>query len=212
MMPALDFDKQVNYDNDNDWGQWNMAAKRRILMDCTPTPTSAPYFINPNIMGGSATRVSSLASTNRSNATPGPWARSNQGEDAEPYGMHSVIGPSMITNHRESNHEMDEEMKMGYEYAEEMLQMETKEKNLLDCFDVDLENTGETEMTGDWRKARAVEIEGKNREQETNERNCDGVITNNSGYLEALENQEESSVADDKKNVRNDWRKQWQLS
>jgi hypothetical protein len=90
--------------------------------------------------------------------------------------------------------------------------METKEKNLLDCFDVDLENTGETEMTGDWRKARAVEIEGKNREQETNERNCDGVITNNSGYLEALENQEESSVADDKKNVRNDWRKQWQLS
>jgi hypothetical protein len=38
------------------------------------------------------------------------------------------------------------------------------------------------------------------------------VITNNSGYLEALENQEESSVADDKKNVRNDWRKQWQLS
>jgi hypothetical protein len=121
MTPVLDLDKQVNYDNDNDWSQWNMAAKRRILMDSTTTPTSAPYFINPNIMGGSATRVSSLASTNRSNATPGPWARSNPSEYAEPYGIHSVIGPSMITNRRESNREMDEEMKKGYMYAEEIL-------------------------------------------------------------------------------------------
>jgi hypothetical protein len=212
MTPVLDFDKQVNYDNDNDWGQWNMAAKRRILMDSTTTPTSAPYFINPNIMGGSATRVSSLVSTNRSNAAPGPWARSNPSKDAEPYGIHSVIGPSMITNRRESNREMDKEMKKGYKYAEEMLQMEKKEINLLDWIDVDLENTGQVEMDDDWRKPRAVEIEGKHKEQKTNERKCDGVITNKSGYLEALENQEESSVADDKKKARNNWKKQRELS
>jgi hypothetical protein len=199
LTPVLDFDIQVNYDNDNDWSQWNMAAKRRILMDSTTTPTSAPYFINPNIIGGSATCVSSLASTNRSNATPGPWARFNPSEDAEPYGIHSVIGPSMIPDHREGNREMDEEMKKGYKYAEEMLQMEKKEINLLDWIDVDLEKTGQVEMDDDWREPRAVEIKGKNKEQETNERDCDGVITNKSAYLEALGNQEESSVADDKK-------------
>ncbi len=72
--------------------------------------------------------------------------------------------------------------------------------NLLDWINVDLENTGQVEMDDDcWRKPRAVKIKGKNKEQETNERKCDGVITNKSGYLEALENQEESSVADDKK-------------
>ena len=48
------FNKQVSYDNDNEWGEWNMSAKRRILMETNNGPTGAPYFINQDMSGGSA--------------------------------------------------------------------------------------------------------------------------------------------------------------
>ena len=212
MTTVLEFKEQVDYDDDNNWSQWYMAAKRSIIMDSTTTQKSAPYFINPNIMGGSATRVSSLASTNRSNATPCPGGGANPREDAGPYGIHSVLGPSMITDRRESNCEMDEENNRGYKYAEEMQQMEKTEINLLDWMNVDLENTGQVEIDDDWRKPRAIEIQGGDEEQQIDDKDGDSVITNKSGYQEAEGNLGESSVLDEKKIVRNNWRKQWELS
>jgi hypothetical protein len=56
--------QKVYYDQDRDWSQWNMAAKRRILMEAT-TITSAPmppYFVEQNMTGSAATHVSSLES------------------------------------------------------------------------------------------------------------------------------------------------------
>ena len=212
MTTLLEIEKQVNYDDDNDWSQWNMAAKRRILMDSTTTQTSAPYFISQNIMGGSATRVSSLASTNRSNAAPSPWERAYPRIDAEPNGIHSVVGPSMITNRRESNCEMDEENNGGYKYAEEVQRMEKAEINLLDWIDVDLEDTGQVEIDDDWRKTRAVEIQGGIEEKHIDGKEGDSAITDKSGYQVAEGNIGESSVLDEKKMVRDNWRKQWELS
>ena len=78
--------------------------------------------------------------------------------------------------------------------------------------DVDLENTGQAEIGDDWRKPRAVEIQGGNGEQQINEKEGDSVITNKSGYQEAEGNLGESNVVDEKKIVRNKWRKQWELS
>jgi hypothetical protein len=56
--------KQVEYDNDLMWHQWNIAAKKRILMDTievTAVPMEA-YYIEPN-MTSKGSIVSSLGST-----------------------------------------------------------------------------------------------------------------------------------------------------
>jgi hypothetical protein len=106
--------------------------------------------------------------------------------------------PSMITDRRESNYEMDEENNRGYKYAEEMQQIEKTEINLLDWIDVDLENTGQAEIDDNWRKPRAVEIQGGNEEQKFDDKDGDSVITNKSGYQEAEGNLGESSVLDEK--------------
>jgi hypothetical protein len=54
----------VDYDKDTDWNEWNMAAKRRILMEATTISSTrmAPYFVEQNMAGSAATYVSSLAS------------------------------------------------------------------------------------------------------------------------------------------------------
>ena len=93
-----------------------------------------------------------------------------------------------------------------------MQQMEKTEINLLDWINVDLENTGQAEIDDDWRKPRVVEIQGRNEEQQIEDKDGDNVITNKSGYQEAEGNLGESSVFDEKKIVRNNWRKQWELS
>jgi hypothetical protein len=139
-------------------------------MDSTTTPTRAPYFIEQNMIGGSATHVSSLASTFRSNAVTDPMARANPRENADPYGIHSVIGPSMVTDHGESNCEMDKENNNEYKYTKEMRQVNKTYVNFLDWINVDLENTGQVEIDDDWRKPRVVEMEGKLNEQQTVEK------------------------------------------
>jgi hypothetical protein len=55
----------VDYNKDYDWNQWNMCAKRRILMEANhhTTPPMAPFFVEHESMGSdAATWVSSLAS------------------------------------------------------------------------------------------------------------------------------------------------------
>ena len=49
----------MDYSNDQEWSEWNRAAKLRILM--RPTPPLAQYFIEAPATGSVATRVSSLA-------------------------------------------------------------------------------------------------------------------------------------------------------
>jgi hypothetical protein len=161
MTTVLGFDKQLNYDNKNHWSHWNMAAKRRILMDSSTTPTRAPYFVEQNMMGCSATHVSSLASTSRSNPATDPMTRTNPWDNAEPYGISSVIGPSMVTDRGESNCEMDEENINKYKYAEKMKQVNKTDVNLLDWIDADLESTGQAEIDDHWGKPRAFEMEGE---------------------------------------------------
>jgi hypothetical protein len=109
-------------------------------------------------------------------------------------------------------YEMDKVNNRGYKYAEEMQQMEKTEINLLDWIDVDLKNTGQAEIDDDWRKPRAVAIQGGNEEQQIDDKDGDSVITNKSGYQEVEGNLGESSVLDEKQIVRNNWIKQWELS
>jgi hypothetical protein len=161
MTTVLGFDKQANYNNDNNWSHWNMAAKRRMLMDSSTTPTRAPYFVGQNMMGGSATGVSSMASTFRSNSATDPMTRANPWDNAEPYGISSVIGPSMVTNRGESNCEMDEETINKYMYAEKMKQVNKIDVNLLDWINVNLESTGQAEIDNHWRKWKAKLMSNK---------------------------------------------------
>jgi hypothetical protein len=135
----------VNYDINNNWSKWTMAAKRRILMDSSTTPTRAPYLVEQNMMGGSATCVSSLASTFRSNLTTDPMTRANPWDNAEPYGISSVIGPSMVTDRGESNCKMDKENINKYKYTEDMKEVNKTDVNFLDWINVDLESTGQGE-------------------------------------------------------------------
>ena len=93
-----------------------------------------------------------------------------------------------------------------------MQQMEKTEINLLDWIDVDLEDTGQVEIDDDWRKPRAVEIQGGNEEKQIDDKEGDSAITDKSGYQVAEGNIGESSVLDEKKMVRDNWRKQWELS
>jgi hypothetical protein len=61
---TLIMDNQVNYDDDEDWGKWNVAAKLRILTQPLPTPPMAPYFIEKKNGGSTTTPVSSLSLSN----------------------------------------------------------------------------------------------------------------------------------------------------
>jgi hypothetical protein len=55
---------QVNYDNDEDWARWNVAAKLRILTQPLAPPPMAPYFIEKKNGGSTTTPVSSLSLSN----------------------------------------------------------------------------------------------------------------------------------------------------
>jgi hypothetical protein len=72
VIPYCRINPQVDYDRDYDWGQWNLAAKRRILMErpsgsaVFPNDLVAPYYVEhqQNTTNSAATLISSLASRN----------------------------------------------------------------------------------------------------------------------------------------------------
>ena len=62
MLTVIHCYNKVDYDQDYEWSQLNMAAKRSILTKESTIPPMAPYFIKPDLTSCDATRVSSLAS------------------------------------------------------------------------------------------------------------------------------------------------------
>ena len=69
---VLTLNGQVNYDDDEDWSQWNVTAKLRILTRPSDTHPMAPCFINPGETGSTATPVSSLAVSHHRTASTDP--------------------------------------------------------------------------------------------------------------------------------------------
>jgi hypothetical protein len=61
----------VEYDNDPDWGEWNRAAKLRILM--RPAPPMAQYYVGAARTGGQVTPVSSLAQSSTASTHESRW-------------------------------------------------------------------------------------------------------------------------------------------
>jgi hypothetical protein len=58
--------KKVDYDEDDLWSQWNMAAKIMILTKPRPTTPMGQYYVEHRTTGSEATAFSSLATSSKS--------------------------------------------------------------------------------------------------------------------------------------------------
>jgi hypothetical protein len=58
--------KKVNYDEDDLWSQWNVAAKIIILTQPSQTPPMGQYYVEHRSTGSAETAFSSLATSNKS--------------------------------------------------------------------------------------------------------------------------------------------------
>ena len=81
MLTVIHCYNKVDYDQDYEWSQLNMAAKRSILTKESTIPPMAPYFIKPDLTSCDATRVSSLASKTTS-SDPSRVAYDRRDKDA----------------------------------------------------------------------------------------------------------------------------------
>jgi hypothetical protein len=91
-------DGKVNYDDDDDWMQWNTAAKLRILTRPSTAPPMDPYFVvKHRVRESVATPISSLAISSGEAMAARPVSASSEVVDETP----------------ESNYDSDVTLQMG---------------------------------------------------------------------------------------------------
>ena len=187
--------QQVNYENDNEWGQWTMSAKRRILMDTTSSRTGAPYFINQNVSEGPATLVSSLSSTVRSSVASNPATTTCTGDIAQWKERHWEIGRA--NQNGKVNRMVNETNDRLKYYAEGVGNENSKSSNSLNWSDDDMISNGQGE-TDEWLESGTEKNGGVNDWWMTSKWGDGRDTTGNEGD-EAMRNQKESSEGNKKK-------------